>query len=377
LDAHDDRHIWARSYDCHVGAVLSVQRELACAIARQIQVSLTRRDEDRLGRTQPIRPEALTACLRGRYYWHQYFTETGMQQAMACFQQALQIEPGYAQAWAWLSACHSGMAVQSMAPPGRAAVEARRTAERALELDPLLPDAHLATAAVKLFFDWDWVRVERTIAAANELSPSYPMGHSLFTHYAAARGWGDHAIASARGALELDPMSGAHNTDLGWAFLLNGDLEQAREQLSHVLAMEFPFPLALVYLGQVCLQEGKFQEALDWLQRSLPPDGCGPPPMVAMLGHARAAAGDIAGARQSLETLDEMSAQAYVSPLDRAVVYAGIGDDEQALDWLERAFEDHSPRVIWIKLEPAFQGLRTQPRFEDMVRRVEAGGGSP
>ena len=370
LDAPEDRHICARSYECHLGDVLSVQRELACAIARQIQVTLTRQEEDRLSRPQPIRPEALAACLRGRYYWH-YFTPAGMQQAIAHFQQALELAPDYAQAWAGLCSCHVAMAVQSMVAPGPAAREGREAARRVLELDPLMPDAHLAVAAAKLFFDWDWPAVERAIASALELSPGHSMAHSLFTHYAAARGWGDHAIASARRALELDPLSAVHNHDLGWAYLLNGDYEQAREQLLTTLGMEFPFPLAYVSLGQVYLQQGNFPAALDAIQKSLPPDGCGPPPVMAMLGHARAAAGDVAGARQSLRALDEMSARGYVSPYDRAVVYAGLSEPEEALGWLERAFEDRSPRVIWLKAEPAFQGLRTLTRFENLGRRLE------
>jgi len=369
VDARDDRHLWAHGYERHLRDILSLQHELARAIAKQIQVKLTKGEQERLGRVHPVDPEALADCLRGRYYWHQYFTETGMQQAMALYQHAIQRDPEYAQAWTGLAACHAAMAVQSMVAPREASIEGRQAAQRALELDALLPDAHLAIAATRLFFDWDWLGAERALATAIDLSPSSSDAHGLFTHYAAARGWGREGIASARKALELDPMSAVHNNDLGWAYLLNGDYDKAREQLSRTIDMEFNFPLTHLYLAQVYLQEQRFEDAIQDLEKALP-GGAGPPPMIAMLGHARGAAGDVSGAERSLEALDHLSTVCYISPFDRAVVYAGLRDTDRALDALERAVDDRSPRVIWLKTEPAFQGLRTHYRFEDLVRRL-------
>ena len=368
VDAWEDRHLWAHSYERNLRDFLSLQRELAGAIVRQIQVRLTKCEEERLGQTRAVHPEALIACLRGRYYWD-HFTEAGMQQAMALFQQAIQIDPGYPQAWAGLSRCHSAMAVQSIAGPRGAATKARQAAQRAIELDPLLPDAHLTLAATKLFFDWDWLGAERAIATAIDLSPSFSLAHGLFTHYALAQGWGEHAIASAIRALELDPMSAANNSDLGWTYLLSGDYDKAREQLSNTLNMDFNFPLAGMYLAQVDLQEQRFEEAIAELEKILP-GGAGPAPMISMLGHAHGAAGNIPAAQQSLNRLVELSKVSYVSPYDRAVVYAGMKDADGALDCLEQALDDRSPRVIWLKMEPAFQTLCTHPRFEALIRRL-------
>jgi len=368
VDAREDRHLWAHSYERNLRDLLSLQRELAGTIVRQIQVRLTKREEERLGQAHPVHPEALTACLRGRYYWD-HFTETSMQQAMALFQQAIQIDPGYPQAWAGLSGCHSAMAVQSMVGPRDAAIKARQAAQRAIELDPLLPDAHLTVAATRLFFDWDWLGAERAIATAIDLSPSFSQAHSLFTHYALARGWGEHAIASATRALELDPMSAANNNDLGWAYLLSGDYDKAREQLSNTLNMDFNFPFAGMYLAQVDLHEQRFDEAIAELEKILP-GGVGPAPMISMLGHAQGAAGNISAAQQSLDRLVELSKVSYVSPYDRAVVYAGMKDAGGALDCLEQALADGSPRVIWLKMEPAFQTLCTHPRFQALIRRL-------
>jgi TolB-like protein len=212
VDALEDRHLWAHRYERNLRDLLSLQRELACAIVSQIQVKLTKREEERLGQAHPVHPEALTACLRGRYYWD-HFTETGMQQAIALFQQAIEIDSSYAQAWAGLSACYSAMAVQSIVAPRAAAVKAHRTAQQAIQLDPLLPDAHLTIAATRLFFDWDWRGAERALATAIDLSPSLSGAHNLFTHYALAQGWGEHAIASARRALELAVSLVAPNRD--------------------------------------------------------------------------------------------------------------------------------------------------------------------
>jgi Tfp pilus assembly protein PilF len=172
------------------------------------------------------------------------------------------LDPGYAPAWAGLSGCFSAMAVQSMLPPGEAADKARDTAARAVELGPLRPEAHVARAAVHLFMEWNWRAAERSIQRGLELSPSFSEAHGLFMHYALARGWGDHAIASAHRALDLDPMSAAVNTDLAWAYLLDRQYSKAIEQASNIVEMKLSFPLTHMYLGQMYLCTNEHEKAI-------------------------------------------------------------------------------------------------------------------
>ena len=166
-------------------------------------------------------------------------------------------------------------------------------------------------------------------------------------------------------------MSAVMHTDLGWIYLLSGQYEQAREQCLHSLNMGFNFPLTHVYLGQVFLHEERFQEGIEELRKALPSGEPGPAPIVAMLGYAYGAAGQTASARQALRQIEELSENGYVSPYDRAVIYAGLGDKTEAFRWLGQAFVDRSPRVIWLNVEPAFEILRKDRRFGMVARRLK------
>jgi tetratricopeptide (TPR) repeat protein len=161
------------------------------------------------------------------------------------------------------------------------------------------------------------------------------------------------------------------HTDLAWIYLLNGQYEQAREQCLHSLNMEFNFPLTHVYLGHVFLYEERFQEGIEELRKALPAGEPGPAPIVAMLGYAYGVTGQTGSARQALRQIEELSEKGYVSPYDRAVIYAGLGDKTEAFRWLDHAFVDRSPRVIWLNVEPAFKTLGKDRRFKTVVRRLK------
>ena len=189
IDAPNDQHLWAQTYERHRRDVLSWQSEVARSIAQQIEVTFTPREDARLSQVHSVDPEAHAAYLRGRYYWHQSFTEAAFKTAIAHFRRATDLDPGYARAWSGMADCFGAMAVQSMLPPKEGASEAKHAAEKALALDPSLAEAHTSRAGVQLFFEWNWASAERALRSAMELSPSHSMAHALFTHYAAARGW--------------------------------------------------------------------------------------------------------------------------------------------------------------------------------------------
>ena len=218
VDAVNDAQMWAQSYDRPLRDVLSVQAEVAGSIAHRIGIKLSPSQEVRLRDSRSIDPEAHANYLKGRYYWHQFFTEAGMKTAIAHFRRALELDPNYAEAWAYLSACFAAMAVQSMLPAGQAEAEAQPAAKRALALAPLSAEAHMVVAANHLFLTWNWPAAERAIRKAIDLNPSCE-AHSLFAHYALARGWCEEAIYWQRRALDLDPMSATMNNDLVWAYL--------------------------------------------------------------------------------------------------------------------------------------------------------------
>jgi tetratricopeptide (TPR) repeat protein len=249
-------------------------------------------------------------------------------------------------------------------------MEAKHAAEQALALDPLLPEAHVSMAGIHLFFEWNWVSAERALRRATELSPSHSSGHGLFTHYAVARGWAEHAIASARRALDLDPMSPVANVDLAWAYLLTRDYPKAIEQCLSILEMKVNFPLAHVYLSQVHQCTGNHEAAIQEIEKALPSDGDAPVPILAMLGYAYGLAGRRVAARDVLCEMDPLARRCYVSPYDRAVLHTGLGEKHEALRCLRQALTERSPRMIWLNVEPAFDSLRGDRQFQSIVRRL-------
>ena len=325
IDALNDQQLWTQSYERHLRDVLSCKSEMARSIAQQIEVTLTPREDARLRQGHSIDPEAHAVYLRGRYYWHQSFTEAAFRTAIAHFRRAIDLDPDYAQAWSGIANCFSAMAVQSMFPPKEGASEAKHAAERALALDPSLAEAHASMAAIQLFFEWNWASAERGLKTALDLSPSYSLAHSLFTHYAAARGWTEHAIASARRALDLDPMSPATNVDLAWAYLLARDYPRALDQGLSILGMGMNFPLARIYLAQVYQCMGKHETAVREMEQAAACNAGTPTPMLAMLGHAYGLAGNTRAAREVLDQMQELASRRYVSPYDWEVVHTGLG----------------------------------------------------
>jgi TolB-like protein/Flp pilus assembly protein TadD len=370
IDALNDRHLWAQSYERRLRDVLSWQSEVARSIVQQIEVTLTPSEDARLRHVHSVNPEAHAAYLRGLYYWHQSFTETAFRTAIAHFRHATDQEPGYARAWSGMANCFSAMAVQALSSPREGAMEARHAAEHALALDPSLPEAHVSMAGIYLFFEWDWASAERALRRATELGPSHSPALALFTHYAVARGWAQHAITSARRALDLDPMSPVANVDLAWAYLLMRDYPKALEQCVSILEMKISFPLARVYLSQVHQCMGNHEAAIQEIERALPSDGDAPAPILAMLGYAYGLAGRSGAARDVLRGIDDLARRCYVSPYDRAVLHTGLREKHEALRCLRQALTERSPRMIWLNVEPAFDSLRGDRRFQSIVRRL-------
>ena len=372
LDAINDSQLWAQSYDRQLRDVLAVQSELAASIARLMEVELTPAEETRLRhrRTRSIDPEAHAAYLKGRFYWHQFFTEAGMKTAIEYFQRAIQLEPEYARAWAYLSACFTAMGVQSMLQRAEAEPQAKRAAQHAVACDPFSAEAHTSLAATYLFFDWNWPAVEHAIRTALELNPNGE-GHGLFTHYALARGWCDQAIIAQRRALDLDPMSATMNTDLIWTYLLSREYTRALELGQSTERVKFNYPLTHMYVGEAYLCIGEHAKAIAEIQQAVAAADDEPAPFLAMLGYAYAVAGKKKAAEEILVRVEDVSRRRYVASYDWAVLHAGSGESESALQRLEQAVDAREPRVIWLKVEPLFDRVRNDDRFQRLIHGLQ------
>jgi tetratricopeptide (TPR) repeat protein len=351
--------------------VLVLEGEVARAVARAIAMTLAPEADARLARARPVRPESYQDYLRGRYFLNRR-TEAALRQALGYFRRAVAADPDYAPAHSGLADCYWSLGASSVVgglPPRQAMPEAKAAALKALEIDGTLAEAHASLANVHLLYDWDLSASEKEYKRALDLDPDYTASHHWYSHCLLPLGRTEESLAESRRALELEPLNLVINVHLGWHYLYARQYDQAIEQFRRALELDPTFPQAQRYAAWGFLQKGRHEEAIAALRAAL--SGLGRPPEVeAELGYARAVAGRRAEARAVLEGLSQPSSSRYVSPYSVALVHAGLGDRDQALAWLDKAYADRSDYMVYLGLEPMLDSLRSDPRFGALVRRV-------
>jgi TolB-like protein/DNA-binding winged helix-turn-helix (wHTH) protein/Flp pilus assembly protein TadD len=366
IEAATDRHLWAQSYERERRDVLSLQREVAAAIAQAIQVKLQPEEKRRMTRTQaPVDPEAYEAYLKGRFYWSKRSPETSLK-AVGYFQQAIERDPAYAPAYSGLSDTYRAFDLQGLAPPRECMPKAEAAARKALALDDTLAEAHASLAGVLYRYDWDWEGAEREFRISLELEPSYAEGHRAYAIYLMTVRRHEEALAEAQRARELSPLSLVINTELGLALVRLGRYDQAIEQLQKTLEIDPKFfrvyqTLAFAYEGK-----GDWPQAIEALEgRPGGGQGRGNP----WLGYAYAVSGRPHEALEILARLEKASHERYVSPQGFAIIHLGLGNKEQAMAWLEKAYDARAFEVLGFS-GPLFDRLSGDPQFQDLLRRM-------
>jgi len=368
IEASTDRHLWADSYERDLRDVLALQNEVATAIAREIQVKLTPQERTNLGSVRPLSPEAHEAYLKGEYYWNK-LTEKGINKSIEYYEKAIQLAPDYASAYASLAFSYNLMASSGYEPPRENYAQAKRLAQKALELDDGLAKAHAALGWVLCYGDWNWPAAEAEFKRAIELSPKADIGHHVYGYYLANMGRPEEAITEMKKALESDPLSLLALENLGFIYEQAGQPDKAIEQFRKVLEMDPHSSDARDGLGLVYAWQGRHEEAITELREAkrLSENDLG---VIADLGYAYAVAGRRSEAHQMLSELSLLSRQKYVTPYSIAAVYAALGERDQSFHWLEKALGEHGSSLVALKVAPSFASLRTDPRFHEIVRRV-------
>jgi tetratricopeptide (TPR) repeat protein len=331
---------------------------------------LTPEEQQRLASARPISPESYEDYLKGRFYWNKR-SEEGLTKAIEYFQLATQKDPHSALAFAGLADCYSiiGSAIVGSVPSQDVASKARVAALKALELDKSLAEAQTSLATVQFNYDWNWPAAASGFQRSIELNPSYATAYQRYSLYLMAMGRTGESLAQMNRARELDPLSISMNFSLGWRLYMARQYDQAISQLRNTLEMDPDFALPRMVLGQAYEQKGMLTQAIAELQRSVAVSHYSPP-MLGSLGHAFALAGNKPEADKILAQMLEQSKKRYVSPFYVSVVYAGLHENEKAIDWLEKACEDRSNAIIFLKVDPDFDGLRSNPRFQALLRRL-------
>jgi TolB-like protein/DNA-binding winged helix-turn-helix (wHTH) protein/Flp pilus assembly protein TadD len=368
IDASTDKHLWSQSYQGDLRDTLALQDRVARAIAEQIQINLTPQERDALKSARVVNPEAYESYLKGRYFWNKR-TADGLKVALAYFNQAIEENATYAEAYSGLADAYALLGDWQYAAmtPREAYPKAKAAALKAVELDNSLGEAHNSLAFVLDGFDWDLDSGGKEFRRAIELSPGYATAHQWYAWHLALLGHFDEAIAEMKKAESLDPLSLIINADLAELLVLAHSYDAAIEQSRKTIEMDPNFAMAHNQLAQAYLQKHLYDQAIAELQQAVQLSG-GSPTCIANLARAYALSGKRSEALKLLNDLKSSSTARYSHASEVAAIYASLGDKDEAMVWLEKGLaERFNPGVL---IRPGFDPLRTDPRFQDLVHRV-------
>ena len=368
VEVRDDRSLWGHSYEGDLSDILGLQSQVAQAIADEIQVKLTPEESANLSKRPLVNPQAYESYLRGRYLWSRR-TPEDLRRALDEFQRSIALDPKFPLAWAGLADCYTVLATQSEMAPRTAMPLAETAAKKALELDDSQAEAHASLALVEFTYEWNMPGAEIDFQRALALNPNYASARAWYGLYLNYSGRFKEAMDETKRAQELDPLSSIIQANVARCYYFARRYDKARELLKQLELKEPNFWMAPAILGQTYLAEGKYEDAIRELDhaRTLSPSTLR---NLGVLGDAYGRSGRQDDALKIAADLDIRSQSQYVLPIYNALVYMGIGDKARAFVFLDKAYSDRSEWMKGLNVEPEFDPLRSDPRFQALLRRV-------
>jgi serine/threonine-protein kinase len=368
VDVATGSQLWGAQYDRTPGDIFAVQDQISDEISGKLRLQLTRAEKKQLTRHHTENPEAYRLYLKGRHYWNRW-TEEGFYKAIEYFQHAVEKDPNYALAHTGLADSYVLLGWNSYLPPKEAFPKGKVSAMTALQLDPDLAEAHTSMAALLWLHDWRWEEAHTEFKRSLELSPTYPTANHWYAEYLMTMGKHEEAMVRMKSGQELDPLSLIINVAVGWNFYHARRYEEAIEQLRRTVELEPNYPVTYWILGLLLRKTGCNELAVTEGEKGVKLSGDSPL-MRAALAHTLAAAGRTSEAVQMLDDLTELARQKYIAPYFFAGIHIGLGENERAIEYLEKSYEEHSHWLIYLHIDPSMDGLRQDPRFQDLLRRV-------
>jgi TolB-like protein/Tfp pilus assembly protein PilF len=367
LLAREDRHLWAASFERDLGDILSVQRDIAAAIARQIRAHVS---SVAGSRRTAIAPAAYDDYLQGRFFWNRRSVPDTLT-AIRYFERAIGIDPNAAVAWAGLADCYNTQAAEQGAP-NREELFSKATAAavRALEIDPDLGEAHASLGYTYLFHTWDWAGAKRELDRAVELNPNDASAHDWLSHYSTAMRQFDASLANSKTALEIDPLNPLRRAHMVWHLLFSRRYDDVISQGQRLLQDAPALTGVLAFRGLAYERKGMLPDAIATLQKAVDAEH-GDSSALADLSHAYAVAGQHDKAHAILEQLLARSQREFVSPEILANIYCGLNDRERAMDWLEKAYAARTPGLVYIGVDAVYDPLRSEARFQALLHKLQ------
>ncbi len=373
IQVSDQTHLWAESYGRDVGDMLTLQSELAQAIANEIRVQLAPQEQLRLASLRPVNADVYEAYLKGRYFWNRR-TRESLEKSVSYFRKALEIDPGYSRAYAGLADAYLTELDYNYLPPHDAFVLANQVVLQALTLDDTLAEPHASLGHLRLH-EFKWTAAEQQFTRAIELNPGYGTAHYYYGNLLAALGRWDEAFAEAQRALGLDPMSpNTRQNQLFISYLARRYVE-ALAQAHETIEIDPTYLAIHYYVGLICERLGKYGEAIAAFQKlGQPSRGA---TVLAALGHTYAVAGRRDEALKVLKQLEETLNREYVSTYDFALLLLALGERDRAFALFSKAYDDHSSFLPFINVDARLDGVRSDARFHELVRRMNFPAGAP
>lgn len=374
VDVATGSQLWGAQYDRKPGDIFGIQDEISNEISEKLRLKLTRAEKKQLTKRHTDSAEAYQLYLKGRHHWNQW-TEPGFYKAIEYFQQAIRQDPSYALAHAGLADCYVLLGWNSYLPPKDAFPKGKAAAKAALQLDPDLAEAHTSLAAVLWLYDWQWDNAQIEFKRSLELGPAYPTANHWYGEFAMTMGRSEEGMVRLRMSHDLDPLSLIINDAIGWHLYFNRRYGEAIEQLRSTVDLDPNYPVTYWILGVLLRAIGHYETAIVEGEKGVTFSG-GSPLIRGALAHTLGVAGKTTAARQILADMTELAKQKYVSPYFFAGIHVGLGQNERAMEYLEKCYEEHSHWLIYIDKDPSLDGLRENPRFQKLVREIGTPSGN-
>jgi TolB-like protein/Tfp pilus assembly protein PilF len=368
FDGRMDKYIWGDFFPGTFSDILALQSKATLAIAQEIEVALTPEEKSRITRTETINPDAYEACLKGQFfYWK--FTEAGFKSAVDYLEQAIEIDPNYAEAHAWASLAQWLPSIWGYSRPVESFPKARSAASKAMALDETLAMAHISVAWIALSYDWQWQKARQSFERARELNPNIPLVYPGLAWYLVVAGRLDEAIEMMQTAVKLDPLSQNFNNNLANMYRYSGQVERAIEQRKKTLELAPAFVVAMDGLADDYVYMSMYPEAVATFERAITLAGR-TQALVTSLAGVYALSGRKDEAETLLQELQERATSEYVLPTSFAEVYASLGNKDEAFRWLEKAYQERNWGMLFLRIWHGWDPLRSDPRFDDLVQRM-------
>jgi tetratricopeptide (TPR) repeat protein len=349
--------------------VFAIQDEISLAIVDRLKIKLLGEEKAALVKRYTDNLEAYNLYLKGRYFWNRR-SEGGLQRGIEFFQQAIEKDPSYALPYTGIADCYNILGWYGYISPKKAFPRAKVAAEKSLKMDDTLVEAHTSLAAVREFYDWDWLAAEREYKRAIDCNASYASVHHRYAEYLSYMGRHEESIAEIKRAQELDPLSLVINTVVGEVYYYARQYDQAIEASQRTIEMDPSFVVAHSFLAFAYAQKAMYDEAIAEARKAMELSGEGIPLFVALLGTIYSYSGKRDEAEKVLDQLHELSKQRYVSPFYIASIYVGIGQKDQAFEWFEKGYDEHDHAMETLKVDPMLDNVRSDPRFKALLKKM-------